>query len=67
MSEEHFHLYGSHSLRVDAATDAGAAGLLDWLIQAAGWWKSTVFHHYIYSPKKALLQVAPTLTTQAES
>ena len=67
MSEEHSHLYGSHSLRIGTATDAGAAGLPDWLIQAAGRWKSTAFHRYIRSPKKALLRVAPALATQAES
>ena len=32
--------YGTHSLRIGAATDAAAAGLPSWLIQAAGWWKS---------------------------
>ena len=65
MSEEHSHLYGSHSLRIGAATDAGAAGLPDWLIQAAGRWKSTAFHRYIRSPKKALLRVAPALAIRA--
>ena len=67
MSEEHSHLYGSHSLHIGAATDAGAAGLPDWLIQATGRWKSMVFHRYIRSPKKVLLRVVPALATQAES
>ena len=34
MSKEHSHLYGSHSLCIGAATDVGAAGLPNWLIQA---------------------------------
>jgi hypothetical protein len=57
--------YSSHSLRIGAATDAAAAGLPSWLIQAAGRWKSTAYQRYIRSPRKALLRVAPALAEQA--
>ena len=67
MSAEQSRRYGSHSLRIGAATDAAAAGLPDWLIQAAERWKSTVYHRYIRSPRKALLRVAPALAAQARS
>ena len=59
--------YGSHSLRIGAATDAAAAGLPSWLIQAARHWKSTAYKRYIRSPKHLMLQVAPTLVRQAET
>ena len=57
--------YGTHSLRIGATTDAAAAGLPSWLIQAAGRWKGATYQRYISSPKKALLQVAPALATQS--
>ena len=59
-------LYGSHSLRIGAATAAASAGLPTWLIQAAGRWKSAAFKRYIRSPTKALMTVAPALADQGE-
>ena len=59
--------YSSHSLRIGAATEAAAAGLPTWLIQAAGRWKSSAYQRYIRTPKKALLRVAPALAGQADS
>ncbi|CAI8019411.1 hypothetical protein GBAR_LOCUS11668 [Geodia barretti] len=59
--------YGTHSLRIGAATDAAALGLPSWLIQAAGRWKSAAYPRYIRSPRKALMRVAPALAAQAQS
>ena len=59
--------YGTHSLRICAATDAAASGLPSWLIQAAGRWKSAAYQRYIRSPRKALMRVAPALAAQAQS
>jgi hypothetical protein len=65
LSPQQAKQYGSHSLRIGAATEAAAAGLPTWLIQAAGRWKSTAYQRYIRSPRKALLRVAPALAAQA--
>ena len=46
--------YSSHNLCIGAATDAAAAALPDWLIQAAEW--------YIHSSKKVLLLIPVVLS-----
>lgn len=66
LSTEQASQYSSHSLRIGAATTAAEAGLPSWLIQAAGRWRSSAYQHYIRSPKKALLRVAPALAEQAK-
>ena len=55
--------YSSHSLRIGAATAAAEAGLPTWLIQRAGRWKSDAYKSYIRSPQRALLTVAPALSS----
>ena len=67
LSRQEAERYGTHNLRIGAATDAAASGLPSWLIQAAGRWKSTAYQQYIRSPRKALMRVAPALATQARS
>ena len=66
LSPEQVAQYSSHNLRIGAATEAAAAGLPSWLIQAAGRWKSAAYLRYIRSPKQALLRVAPALARQAK-
>ena len=65
LSAQQARQYSSHSLRIGAATATAAAGLPTWLIKAAGRWKSATYQHYIRSPRKALLGVAPALAAQA--
>ena len=52
----------SHSLRIGAATAAGKKGLPDYLLRAAGRWRSSAFQRYVRLASPDLKVVAKAIS-----
>lgn len=55
------HKYGTHSLRIGAATAAATAGIPLDIIKTMGRWSSECYRHYIRAPHKTLSELTSKL------
>ena len=59
------HLHSAHSFRSGCASEAAAAGFLDWEIKLLGRWASDAYQGYIRAPKQLLANFSKRIVNNA--